>query len=88
MAQMIYLQNRKDHGHVGQTCVCQGEGVGWIFLISAKKSFSLSLFFPFGHVLGMRTFPGQGSNPNWVGPGPHHPSPRGVVRSDFQIPAQ
>ena len=32
MAKMIYLQNRKDHGHVGQTCVCRGEGkgVGWI----------------------------------------------------------
>ena len=32
MVQMIYLQNRKDHGHGGQTCVCQGEGegVGWI----------------------------------------------------------
>ena len=27
---MIYVQNRKDHGHVGQTRVCQGEGVGWI----------------------------------------------------------
>ena len=32
MAQMIYPQNRKDHGHEGQTGVCQGEGerVGWI----------------------------------------------------------
>ena len=32
MAQMIYLQNRKDHGHVGQTHVCWGaeERVGWI----------------------------------------------------------
>ena len=32
MAQMIYQQYRKDHGHVGQTRVCQGkgEGVGWI----------------------------------------------------------
>ena len=33
MAQMIYLRNRKDHGHVGQTHVCWGEGeegVGWI----------------------------------------------------------
>ena len=31
MAQMMYLQNRKDHGHVGQTHVCQQEGerVGW-----------------------------------------------------------
>ena len=28
MAKMIYLQNRKDHGHVGQTCVCQGGGEG------------------------------------------------------------
>ena len=29
---MIYLQNRKDHGHGGQIHVCQGEGegVGWI----------------------------------------------------------
>ena len=29
---MIYLQNRKDHGHVGQTHVCQGGGRGsrWI----------------------------------------------------------
>ena len=29
---MIYLQNRKDHGHIGQTRVCWGEreGVGWI----------------------------------------------------------
>lgn len=23
---MIYRQNRKDHGHIGQTCVCQGGG--------------------------------------------------------------
>ena len=32
MAQMIYRQNRKDHGHLGQTPVCWGEGerVGWI----------------------------------------------------------
>ena len=32
MAQMIYLKNRKDHGHVGQTHVWEGEeeGVGWI----------------------------------------------------------
>ena len=32
MAQMTYSQNRKDHGHVGQTPVCQreGEGLGWI----------------------------------------------------------
>ena len=32
MAQMIYLQNRKDHGLIGQTCVCrgEGEGMGWI----------------------------------------------------------
>ena len=28
MAQMIYLQNRKDHGHRGQTCVCRGGGGG------------------------------------------------------------
>ena len=28
MAQMIYLQNRKYHGHVGQTHVCQGGGEG------------------------------------------------------------
>ena len=28
MAQMIYLQNRKDHGLGGQTCVCQGGGEG------------------------------------------------------------
>ena len=28
MAQMIYLQNRKHHGHVGQTCVCQVGGGG------------------------------------------------------------
>jgi len=27
MAQMSYLQNRKDHGHVGQTCVYQGKEV-------------------------------------------------------------
>ena len=29
---MIYLQNGNDHGHVGQTGVCQGEGEGggWI----------------------------------------------------------
>ena len=29
---MIYLKNRKDHGRVGQTRVCQREGerVGWI----------------------------------------------------------
>ena len=28
---MIYLQNRKDHEHVGQPHVCwgEGEGVGW-----------------------------------------------------------
>ena len=25
MAQIIYLQNRKDHGHGGQTRVCYGE---------------------------------------------------------------
>ena len=32
MAQIIYLQNRKEHGHGGQTCICQrgGEGVGRI----------------------------------------------------------
>ena len=30
MAQMICQQNRKDHGHVGQTLVCVGGGVGWI----------------------------------------------------------
>ena len=32
MAQMISLQNRKDHGHGGQTCICEGGGggVGWI----------------------------------------------------------
>ena len=34
MAQMICLQNRKGHGHVGQTHVSQGvageEGMGWI----------------------------------------------------------
>ena len=29
MAQMIYLQNRKDHGHGGQTCVCWGRGREW-----------------------------------------------------------
>ena len=31
MAQTIYLQNRKDHGHIGETPVYQGkgEGVGW-----------------------------------------------------------
>ena len=31
MAQMIYLQSRKHHGHVGGTDVCRGkgEGVGW-----------------------------------------------------------
>ena len=31
MAQMIYLQKRRDRGHVGQTRVCQGEGegLGW-----------------------------------------------------------
>ena len=33
MAQMIYLQNRKHHGHVGQTCVCkwggEGSGIDW-----------------------------------------------------------
>ena len=28
MEEMIYLQNRKDYGHVEQTCVCQGEGEG------------------------------------------------------------
>ena len=28
MAHMVYLQNRKDHGHVGQTHVCQGAGGG------------------------------------------------------------
>ena len=29
---MIYLKKRKDHGHVGQTYVWEGEeeGVGWI----------------------------------------------------------
>ena len=26
MAQMIYLQNRKNHGHVGQNFVCQEGG--------------------------------------------------------------
>ena len=31
MAQMIYLQNRKDHGHVEETCICQGgRGMGWV----------------------------------------------------------
>ena len=25
---MIYLQNRKNHGHVGQTCVCLAAGGG------------------------------------------------------------
>ena len=29
MAQMIYQENRKDHGHVGQTCVCWREGEEW-----------------------------------------------------------
>ena len=32
MAQMIYLQNGKDHGHIVQTRVCWGgerEGVEW-----------------------------------------------------------
>ena len=33
MAQIFffYQQNRKNHGHIGQTCVCQekGEGMGW-----------------------------------------------------------
>ena len=33
MAQMFYLKNRKDHGHVGQTHVCQvgggGSGMHW-----------------------------------------------------------
>ena len=32
-AEMTYLQNRTDHGHGKQTCVCQGqlgrEGDGW-----------------------------------------------------------
>ncbi len=30
MAPIIYLQNRKDHGHVGQNSVCSGawEGLG------------------------------------------------------------
>ena len=43
MAQMIYLQNRKDHKHVGKTQVCQqwgGEGVGWIGSLGlADKNF-------------------------------------------------
>ena len=32
MVQMIHLQNRKDHGHGGPTCVCRGEveRVEWI----------------------------------------------------------
>ena len=29
MAQMLYLQNRKDHGHAEQTPVCQGGGGEW-----------------------------------------------------------
>ena len=28
MAQMIYLQNRKDHGHVGLTYICPGGRAG------------------------------------------------------------
>jgi len=29
MAQITYLQNRKDHGHVGQTHVCQRRAWEW-----------------------------------------------------------
>ena len=33
MAQIIYLRNRKDHGHAGQIPVCQkgggGSGMDW-----------------------------------------------------------
>ena len=33
MKQVIYQQNSKEHGHVGQTCVYWGEGeeMGWIW---------------------------------------------------------
>ena len=38
MAQMIYLQNRKDHGYVGQTHVYQrgesGSGMDWEYGMS------------------------------------------------------
>ena len=41
MAQMIYWQNRKDHGHVGQTHVCQrgrgGNGIDWEYGVSRWK---------------------------------------------------
>ena len=38
MAQMIYLQNRRDYEHVGQTHVLRGEGdgVGWIGSLGLK----------------------------------------------------
>ena len=42
MAQMIYLQNRRDNGHVGQTCVCQmggeGSGMDWESGVSRLNS--------------------------------------------------
>ena len=41
MAQMIYLQNRTDHGHVGQTHVCQwwegGNEMDWESGVSRWK---------------------------------------------------
>ena len=41
MAQMIYLQNRKHHGCIGQTRVCQGGGgrsrMGWESRVSRWK---------------------------------------------------
>ena len=41
MAQMIYLQNRKDHGHLGQNRVCQwgggDSGIDWESGVSRWK---------------------------------------------------